>query len=386
MDKKVYESTRYQNIYRHKKNKNYIVMISKPTKTSISSIDGKKIIRLEDALNIRDNPKIKFQKGNEALYKEDFSNIWEKYYNDCENVQHLAYSTLKKKRLIYNRFIKDVFEQKRVSKINKENVNTFLNDIDTTLKEKNEILKILKAFFNWCVKEDYLLVSPASKIKYFKIEKIEMKYWESEDIKKVLDILEADINSNDIFLRKRAWIIKILILIEISVGNRIGETRALTFSNFSSNILSIRHSINYDRTSDDFLANTKTYQSQRDIFITNKLIENVKEYKSFLINYTEYDIEDDDLIFFNYSTNKPYSDVTLRKKFYYYCEKADVPKIRMYDLRHTYVALLMSEEKQLYQISSRIGHTNYSTTVNKYGHLSSKKRKEIAEITDKFYE
>ena len=47
MDKKVYESTRYQNIYRHKKNKNYIVMISKPTKTSISSIDGKKIIRLE---------------------------------------------------------------------------------------------------------------------------------------------------------------------------------------------------------------------------------------------------------------------------------------------------------------------------------------------------
>lgn len=384
MDKKVYESTRYQNIYRHKKNKNYIVMISKPTKTSISSIDGKKIIRLEDALNIRDNPKIKFQKGNEALYKEDFSNIWEKYYNDCKNVQHLAYGTMKKKRLTYNGFLKNTFEEKKLSKISKEHINMFLNDVNTTLKQKNEILKILKAFFNWCVAEDYLLVSPASKIKYFKIEKIEMKYWESDDIKKVLKTLDNDINSNDISSNKRAWLVKILILIEISVGNRIGETRALTFSSFSSNILSIRHSINYDRSSNDFLSNTKTYQSQRDVDITDKLIEAVKEYKSFLTNYTEYDIKDNDLIFFNYATNKPFSDTMLRNKFYYYCEKAEVPKIRMYDLRHTYVALLMAEEKQLYQISGRIGHSNYSTTVNRYGHLSSKKRKEIAEITDKF--
>ena len=27
MDKKVYENTRYQNIYRHKKNKNYVIYI-----------------------------------------------------------------------------------------------------------------------------------------------------------------------------------------------------------------------------------------------------------------------------------------------------------------------------------------------------------------------
>lgn len=33
---------RWENIYRHKKNKNYVIMISKPVKTSISRIDGKK--------------------------------------------------------------------------------------------------------------------------------------------------------------------------------------------------------------------------------------------------------------------------------------------------------------------------------------------------------
>ena len=67
MDKKVYEKTRYQNIYRHKTNKNYIIMMSKPVKTSIASIDGKKIMKLEDAVNIRDNPKIKVQKGLEII-------------------------------------------------------------------------------------------------------------------------------------------------------------------------------------------------------------------------------------------------------------------------------------------------------------------------------
>ena len=51
----------------------------------------------------------------------------------------------------------------------------------------------------------------------------------------------------------------------------------------------------------------------------------------------------------------------MRKQFTYYCYKANVTKIRMYDLRHTYVATMMAEGKELYHISSRIGHNNYST-------------------------
>ena len=90
------------------------------------------------------------------------------------------------------------------------------------------------------------------------------------------------------------------------------------------------------------------------------------------------------MIFSNHKTNKPISDVKLRKDFYHYSELAGVPKIRMYDLRHTYVATMMSEQKELYLISERIGHSSFSTTVNKYGHLSNKIRKEVALATDKY--
>lgn len=385
MDKKVYENTRYQNIYRHKKNKNYVIMISKPVKSSISRIDGKKIMKLEDALKIRDNKKIKAQKGQEIACSEDFDTLWCKYIYACKNIKKLAYNTMKRKIKIYNKYLKGKI-QTRVSKLKKEELATFIDNINTTDKEKNQIIKELKTFFNWCISEEYLIVSPMDAIEKYKVQKSEMKFWTPEELKKVLNTLDDDIingNKNDVM---RASMVKILILIGFSLGDRIGETRALTFDCFDENlgIVEIKHSINYDINDEEFLSNTKNYHSQRKIDITKKLINEVKDYKKFLIENTNYAINDNNLIFFNYKRKKPYSDTNLRKQFTYYCYKANVTKIRMYDLRHTYVATMMAEGKELYHISSRIGHNNYSTTVNKYGHLSNKIRKEIAAVTDKY--
>lgn len=385
MDKKVYENTRYQNIYRHKKNKNYVIMISNPVKTSISRIDGKKIMKLEDALKIRDNKKIKAQKGQEIACGEDFDTLWCKYIYACKNIKKLAYNTMKRKIKIYNKYLKGKIKT-RVSKLKKEELATFIDNIDTTDKEKNQIIKELKTFFNWCISEEYLIVSPMDSIEKYKVQKSEMKFWTPEELKKVLNTLDDDIingNKNDVM---RASMVKILILIGFSLGDRIGETRALTFDCFDENlgIVEIKHSINYDINDEEFLSNTKNYHSQRKIDITKKLINEVKDYKKFLIENTNYAINDNNLIFFNYKRKKPYSDTNLRKQFTYYCYKANVTKIRMYDLRHTYVATMMAEGKELYHISSRIGHNNYSTTVNKYGHLSNKIRKEIAAVTDKY--
>ncbi len=385
MDKKIYENTRYQNIYRHKKNKNYVIMISKPVKSSISRIDGKKIMKLEDALKIRDNKKIKAQKGQEIACSEDFDTLWCKYIYACKNIKKLAYNTMKRKIKIYNKYLKGKI-QTRVSKLKKEELATFIDNIDTTDKEKNQIIKELKTFFNWCISEEYLIVSPMDAIEKYKVQKSEMKFWTPEELKKVLNTLDDDIingNKNDVM---RASMVKILILIGFSLGDRIGETRALTFDCFDENlgIVEIKHSINYNINDEEFLSNTKNYHSQRKIDITKKLINEVKDYKKFLIENTNYAINDNNLIFFNYKRKKPYSDTNLRKQFTYYCYKANVTKIRMYDLRHTYVATMMAEGKELYHISSRIGHNNYSTTVNKYGHLSNKIRKEIAAVTDKY--
>ena len=224
-----------------------------------------------------------------------------------------------------------------------------------------------------------------SKVEKYKVEKPTMKYWTPEELKKFINTLTYDINKN--INKEWAYRIKILTLIGFNLGDRFGETRALTFDCFDKikHTVKIKHSINYDTSSDDFLSFTKNYHSQRVIDVSHKLIEEIEKYKYYLINECNLSIKDDSIIFLNYSTNRPYSDTSLRTHFYSYCEKAKVPKIRVYDLRHTYVATMMAEGKELYLISERLGHSNYSTTVNKYGHLSNKIRKEIAEITDKYY-
>lgn len=385
MDMKVYEKTRYQNIYRNKKNKNYVIMMSKPVKTSISRIDNKMIVSIEEAIKIRDNALIKQQKAIETVYKENFDTLWDKYMHDCKYVKKQAYTTLLKKDKIYNKFLKEKID-KNVSKTNKDFWSKFIDDLETTDKQKNEVIAKIKSFINWCVEENFLINNPLAKLSNYKIKEKEMKFWLPTHLKSFLKILENDIHSNKIVIKKKAFMIKTLVTICFSAGDRIGETRALTFDSFDKEKLKLNifHSINYDRSSNDFLSSTKTHNSQRTIDITEKVIDVVDDYRHFLEIELELEINDDTLLFFNHQTRKPYSDVALRKAFYYYCDKANVPKIRMYDLRHTYAATMMSEGKEAYLFSKRMGHKNISTTINKYGHLSEQVKKEVAQSTDKY--
>lgn len=383
MNLKVYKKTRYQNIYQHIKNKNYVISISKPEKTSIAEIDGAKIYDIDEAINIRDNARKKKKKDIKRV--GGFDELFEKYIDYCKNIEKLAYNTILKKEKFYNSFFKNQIS-KNINKTNELFWSSFISKLDTTLKQKNEIIKCLKAFFNWCKDQKYILDSPLENVNRYKVPKTEMKYWTSDELKRFLECVRSDLNSSNKSIKAKAFLTKTLVEITFTLGDRIGETRALTFGSIDvvKETLSILHSINYDRTSDDFVSNTKTYESERIVDISQKLINSISDYRLFLEKELEYNVTDDTLIFFNHQTKRPYSDVTLRKHFYYYCNKANVTKIRMYDLRHTYVANMMAEGKEAYLFSKRIGHKNISTTIDIYGHLSNKTRKELAQATDKY--
>ncbi len=375
MNKDVYEKTRYQNIKRHKKNKNYVIVLSKPKKTSISRINNEKIYDIEQAIKIRNKIISKATTIDIQASREDFKCLWDKYIYDCQNIQKLAFSTVRKKVKLYNKYLSE-FNNRKVSSLTKIDIIEFIKSLGTTDKQKNEILRCISTFLNWCVDHDYIASSPSKNIKGIKVNKSEMKYWLPEEFTKFINYLDK-IDSNG------AKTIKLLTIITFALGDRIGETRALTWDCFDKDkcIVSIKHSINYDYKSSNFFSSTKNLQSQRDIDISPILFDYLEEYKEHLINtYGEIS----DMIFFNYKTNKPYTDTYLRKEFKKYAKGCGVPVIRMYDLRHTFVATMMSEGWELYHISQRIGHKNYSTTVDKYGHLSNKVRKEIAQTTDKY--
>lgn len=387
MNTKIYEKTRWENIYRHKTNKNYVIRFNGKIGTSISKDErGNKIYDSETARKIRDNQIIIEKKHKEIKHKETFDDLWDKYIEACKYVKKQAYNTIIRKTKAYDRYIKGKINIP-INKINKDYWAKFIDQLQCSNKQKNNLIKTIKAFLNWCIEENIVMYNEISKIKKYKETKIEMKYWTINEIMHFFTTIEQLINdSSDITFKRQALMIQTLVTIGFSLGDRIGETRALTYKSINKTqmTIDIKHSINYDTKSDSFLSDTKNSHSQREVSITQKVIDQIAKYKDFLINEMKYPVEDNSLIFFNYETKKPYSDVTLRKQFHRFCDLCGVTKIRLYDLRHTYVATMMAEGKQLYQISSRIGHSNYSTTINKYGHLSYEIKKEIANTTDKY--
>lgn len=370
---KIYEKTRYDNIYRHSKNLNYVIRHNGST---ISKINNSKIYDIKIAKDYKFKLDLNIEKKEQHTNSYYFKDLWSEYIVYCKEIKKLAFNTLKKKKSIYDCYLSGL-DKEKVNNLVKEDIAFFLNNLVATDKQKNTSLIVLKGFFTWCEEEKQIIMKkPTIGIKNFKTPKVEMKYWNATEFKKFMDYIKSQDSYS-------SHMIKILVLLGLYLGDRIGETRALTWDSINEEHCTIRisHSINYDPNSADYLSSTKTYASDRVVDVSTKLIKELKKYKEYL--QKRY-ITLNNLIFYNYSTQKPYSDSNLRKHFNAFCKSAEVKKIRLYDLRHTYVALMMSEGWELYHISKRIGHINYSTTVDKYGHLENKIRKEVAMTTDKY--
>lgn len=434
MNKKIYKNTRYQNIYKHSKNNNYIIIINTPIKTSISKDEnGNKIFDIKKAIQIRDNPTIKENKKIEKENKSNFDELWKKYIDYCKYIKKLEFNTINRKNKDYNCHLKGKIN-KNIHRCDKEFWSKFIDELNTTNKQKNHIMKQLRAFYNYLVDSNLVANNPIAKIAKYKIENKEMQYWNQSEIKKFFQKIDELINSNDLNLKKDAYLIKIFTLFGFALGERVGEIRALTWNSidFKRKKLLINHSIEYDpnkykdqeyivkkgdtlysianqfritleelrnknRFDKDYivkerekiiipasyLKSTKNEWSTDYIDLSEKHCEEIKHYKDFLINDLKLDLNT--IIFWNYNYNKPYSDVALRKKFHKFCQIAGVTEIRMYDLRHTFVATMMTEGMELYHIQKFVRHKVYNTTVNKYGHLSQVIKNKAVNITDNYF-
>ena len=55
--------------------------------------------------------------------------------------------------------------------------------------------------------------------------------------------------------------------------------------------------------------------------------------------------------------------------FHRVLEKAELPRIRLHDLRHTYASLLIQQGESLAYVQQQLGHSSIQVTVDVYGHL-----------------
>ncbi|MFC2038175.1 tyrosine-type recombinase/integrase [Chloroflexota bacterium] len=79
---------------------------------------------------------------------------------------------------------------------------------------------VLKAFFNWCVREEFIPESPQAKIKLKNPRLNVVQPYSSQDILKMLEVCDKDYKNNSQFLGSRN---KAIILALLDTGLRASE-------------------------------------------------------------------------------------------------------------------------------------------------------------------
>ena len=76
---------------------------------------------------------------------------------------------------------------------------------------------------------------------------------------------------------------------------------------------------------------------------------------------------------------------TITKWFPKFLKKYELPPLPFHGLRHTAATLLINQNLNAKLISSRMGHSNISTTFDIYGHALKSADKEAADKIEKFF-
>jgi integrase len=158
-------------------------------------------------------------------------------------------------------------------------------------------------------------------------------------------------------------------------GARNGEAIALTWKDIDFEQSVIKINKTYSRKvlgkSYDITA-PKTPAAYRDILMPAQYMDRIKElYKN------EKQIEGFSDDWFIFGREKPVMDVVVNKRLKKYCELSKVKKIRVHDLRHSHVSLLIYLGCNILIIAYRLGHKDTQMTLNIYGHMFPNNQKEL---------
>ena len=150
-------------------------------------------------------------------------------------------------------------------------------------------------------------------------------------------------------------------------GVREGELLALTPADFDFEKRTVSINKSYQRLSgQDLITTPKTEKSNRVITMPQFLAEEIQDYIKML-----YGIGPDDRMF---TVTKSY----LHREMDRGAKEAGIPRIRIHDIRHSAVSLLIDMGFSATAIADRVGHESIDITYN-YAHLFPSKQAEMAD-------
>ncbi|MGX4766012.1 site-specific integrase [Bacillus mojavensis] len=246
--------------------------------------------------------------------------------------------------------------------LHERNVNTKILPYFKEIKLKDIKPLRYQKFINYLADQGGVTI-PRAKSK--KKEKLE--YIKSDDISLFLKVARQDNYLYYIFFKTL-----------LETGMRKGEAAALQRKDIDlkNNFININKSLDFQvKEGEEIFGETKTYESERRIKISNSLAKELTTHMNYLndnrIVFNEIYEHDLDLVFCR-QDGKPLPKSTLFNALNRILKKAGLEKMPIHGLRHTHAVLLLESGASMKFVQERLGHKNITITSDVYSHISEK--------------
>jgi len=288
-----------------------------------------------------------------ALYREDIA-------------LHIKASTVKGKESRIKNHILPYFEEKRANEITPADIRKWQGIIMT--KEfsptyQRLINKDLNAIFNFAKRYYKMNTDPCAPVKTIGKSKAgRMEFWTQSEF---ITFLE--------YIKKPETRLAFQIL--FYTGLRFGEMMAINPSkdiDLKNKTLTVSKT-HYRDDGKDIITPPKTDNSNRVVTLPPFLIDLIEDYMSHI-----YDVQSRERLFL-------FSRSKLRRTMNMGCQQSGIKQIRVHDIRHSHVSLLIELGFSPLLIAERIGDT-VEIVNSTYGHLYPNKHKDVADALAQSYQ
>lgn len=188
--------------------------------------------------------------------------------------------------------------------------------------------------------------------------------WKDNSQKKMQVLTVAEFDS---FLQYVSGDYKSFFTFLFYTGCRRGEALALTFEDVDFQSRTIRINKSFSKVENKPVS-TKTKSSIRTIPVSSKAFQAVEEmYSKYHKGYI-------------FGGKKPLGFSSIERHKNRALDKAGLPRIRVHDLRHSFITMMINKGADIATVSRYVGHSSIKQTLDTYTHYYENKMKEVINI------
>ena len=222
--------------------------------------------------------------------------------------------------------------------------------------------RVLHTALGYAVRWRLIPINPCAAVKAPSAKPKEMKTWDAEQTRAFLS--KAVVESP----RWHAY-----FTIALTAGLRMSETAGLRWTDvdLAANSLHIRQTIQEVPGVGKVVKAPKTAGSRRPVTLGADVVALLRRYKAWQneLRLAAGDAWQTGDLVFTSLTGAPIDPTTIRAALKRIALAADVPVIRVHDLRHTAATLMLLAGVNAKVVSERLGHANISITLQTYSHV-----------------